>query len=216
MPPHQNKRVSSRTWRFKLRCPAEKVPVAQEFLRTQFPEFLSLRKAEADLKAHIFECLVECNADGGVWDCAVTLKHSTSIQDVSLIRLRSALKATLKCDLDFTVERKAKPEAKAELKPEVKAPAPAPTTAPGPAPVEPLAPAPEPKPKIEPKIELKEPEIGIFTESPTPPPSPIQPKPKPKPNLKPKPVIVAPKPAPPTPPPEPVAVPSVRTFQLWQ
>jgi hypothetical protein len=58
MPPHANKRVSARIWKFTLRVPPAEADVACTVITERFSEFVKLRKGADDLKTCTDEAIV--------------------------------------------------------------------------------------------------------------------------------------------------------------
>lgn len=175
MPAHKKTRSTTRIWKFVLRCPADKMPLAQETIRLSWLGLVKLRK-DGDIKDHVekFEVVFASAPDEGglaVANGTASLVHRTSVDRVSFPKLRAAVVDALQIGKESVHLE----ESKAARAVEVKAPAPTPAALPAAAVLEqlnvaidtpPVAP-PAPTPSV-----AAPPEIGIILPE-VPPPAPM-------------------------------------------
>jgi autotransporter family porin len=229
MPAHAKTRATSRVWKFILRCPADKMPLAQETIRSRFLDFVKLRKG-GELKEHIekFDVVFAADPDEGglaVTTGEATLIHRTSVDRVSYPKLRGAIVDATQLSKD-SVHLEETKIAKAPREVKAAPPPPAPIAP------EPLAPATMieqintmvAEPVRPPPIVLPPPPVEIGVLLPIEPPAPPMPKKsrqainKATRSARPPPIDVAPppqqQPSPPLPPPTPAPAmtPSQRVF----
>jgi hypothetical protein len=181
MPAHKKPRATSRIWKFTLRCPADKMPLAQDTIRSRFLEFVKLRK-DVELKERIqrFDVAFTGSPDEGglaVANGEATLIHTTSVDRVSFPKLRGVVVDALQIGKDSvhleemktvkTREVKAPDEPLVSMPPAPPPPPPTPPTAA--AVIEQINTLVESPPEPEPE---PEPEIGILLPAEPPPPMP--------------------------------------------